>query len=199
MLSANDQDQVAKNRWTTKLGPIDWQVFFSRIETGKTLIELQLYMKLLQRRLPVNQYLKTSIEENRNCPNCDEIETIEHCFYQCETVQQFWNKFGILLSQHLSMEADEIPEMTRRNIIFCFPEFLDRLAPQERYIVFVCHSVALWAIWSSRNFEGEIWNSFQCRLEARIHLDRKKSDFDSTWASGDLVYSFKNGYLLQYS
>jgi hypothetical protein len=198
MTQIQQEEQVAKNRWTTKLGPLDWNEFLSRIEEGRTPLELQLYWKLLQRRLPVNSYLKSKNESSRSCPNCGELETIEHAFIECEVVQEFWIDFRSLLSKHLGMTLDEVPEVRPRDVVFCFPELQSKLSKEETYILCVCHSVALWAIWSSRNYDIDIlWNGYLSRLDARIYLDsrRKPTQFQSTWCSGELVVRAENGYL----
>ncbi|KAJ3314150.1 hypothetical protein HDV04_000922 [Boothiomyces sp. JEL0838] len=172
------EEGCAKNRWMQKLGELDWQSFFPHVASpSRTPIEQQLYWKLLHRRLPVNAYLKTkgNFVPNRGCVVCGEqVETIEHVFFECPNVQTFWKTFRLYMMKFLQMTEAELPEFTLRDTIFFFPELCKTLVPEELHVLTVCHSVALWAIWSMRssaNADVLLWPCFLSRLEARVFLE----------------------------
>ena len=84
----------------------------------------------------------------------------------------------------------------------CFPDLLQRLVPEELHVLSVCHSIALWALWSVRPHENApqlLWPCFLQRLEARIYIDYQldtssnHSVFINRWCSGSIVKITKDG------
>jgi hypothetical protein len=176
------EEGVAKHRWKKLLGNIDWNKLFKMVNSpSRTPLEQQLYWKLLHRKLPVKQYLKPKNNDPivKHCLACQqEIESIEHVFYECLFAMKFWIKFREFLCKIVELVEDEFPPITQRDVVFFFPEFIDKLVVQELYCLSVCHSVALWVLWSVRDqmvSDGIIWQCFMSRLKARIFLDYESS------------------------
>ncbi|EGF80401.1 hypothetical protein BATDEDRAFT_24946 [Batrachochytrium dendrobatidis JAM81] len=185
------QARVAKTRWTNTLGtPISWSALFSFVDhASRTPFESQLYWKLLARRLPVNQYLRTikqpaaspELEKSeqsvifRGCSRCDsELESIEHVFFECPPVRAFWSRFRILFGAIVSMSGLELPEITLCDVVLFFPDLRSALCAEELHVLQVMHSVALWSLWGARTMPAGnhmLWQSFTNRLQARISVE----------------------------
>ncbi|KAI8899409.1 hypothetical protein BC833DRAFT_619441 [Globomyces pollinis-pini] len=203
------EEGVAKHRWTQRLGDLEWQLLFPNVSnTARTPIEQQLYWKLLHRRLPVNAYLKAKngVIPNKSCTSCSELETIEHAFYECPDAQSFWRQFREFISIFINMSLNEFPPISIRDVIFFFPELRQLLVAEELHVLRVCHSVALWALWSMRSFPSSsplLWACFQSRLESRIYLEYQQSynlgksvDLDHLLDGGDPLADFANRWCL---
>ena len=64
----------------------------SKGKVVKTKNSRSLQYQILQRSLVTNKFLKVSgINSNDNCTFCNsEVETLEHLFWRCQKVQNFW-------------------------------------------------------------------------------------------------------------
>eukprot|EP00842_Homolaphlyctis_polyrhiza_P005656 jgi/Hompol1/6091/HPOL_000351-RA len=170
------QDACAKSRWTKALGPLAWPQFFALLELpARTTLEVQLYWKLLARRLPVNQYYKQETGQFRGCTRCNApLESIEHVFFECPAVPDFWVAFRALFGAIVGMSAMELPLVSLRDVIFFFPELRASLCPEEVHALQVMHSVAIWVLWGARSLQPSaslIWSSFVNRLQARLAIE----------------------------
>ncbi|KAI9209004.1 uncharacterized protein BJ171DRAFT_173075 [Polychytrium aggregatum] len=148
---------------------------------SRTPNENDLYIKLLNRRLPVNQYRKFShdaaIQDNVNshtCPRCKtEVESLVHFLFECKVASAFWKRFNRALSLALNVE---LPSMRLRDIVFMFPELSMIVTDAQLHVLVVMHSVAVWTLWGSRSYPvGSEWRFFLHRLQARIDVEHGQS------------------------
>ncbi|KAJ3080538.1 hypothetical protein HK102_002982 [Quaeritorhiza haematococci] len=93
----------AITRWNSILGPVDWGQLWTYVESpSRTPFEIQLYKKILQRRLPVNHYRKHRASADHGCMRCNaSSETIQHLLFDCPSSISFWKEFLVLLKSAL--------------------------------------------------------------------------------------------------
>ena len=57
-----------------------------------------MYFKILHGVYPTNILLsKMKVKENEKCDSCQEVDTLQHFFYECQAVEQLWIKIESLL------------------------------------------------------------------------------------------------------
>jgi hypothetical protein len=173
-----DETKIAKRRWAQKFGDFASDELIEHVTSDRTPIEQELYYKLLQRRLPVNYYLK----EQKPCM-CGQDQTIEHLFYECPISLQFWSQIRVFIQDLLSLNDQEFEIITIKDVILCFPDLTGRLTSEELQLLRIVHSVALHCIWSTRNDEAKdlmVFELFLLKFKARLYLSvPEESSLDS--------------------
>ena len=73
----------------------EWEDIFCIANTCARDTKLQsLQYQIIHRFFPCNATLHNwYADHNENCEYCDELDTLEHYFYNCEIAQNFWNLF----------------------------------------------------------------------------------------------------------
>ena len=57
-----------------------------------------LHYRIVHRYLPTKRYLYVrGVVESQLCPECDEVDTLEHCLYQCIDVRDIWSSMFSLI------------------------------------------------------------------------------------------------------
>ncbi|KAJ3034422.1 hypothetical protein HDV00_005042 [Rhizophlyctis rosea] len=165
----------ATRRWSTVIGDLSWEGLFPHLTSRgrRTLFEDQLYWKLLQRRVPVNGYLKPKPGNSLACPRCgDSKETIEHWAYECVASREFWDHWRAQVSKLVGVE---LPEVTLRDIVGLFPDVRGKLDPEAMHALTVAHGTALWSLWGSRAYTSvdtcPSYAFYLARLRARIFVE----------------------------
>ncbi|KAJ3055534.1 hypothetical protein HK097_010221 [Rhizophlyctis rosea] len=165
----------ATRRWSTVIGDLSWEGLFPHLTSKgrRTLFEDQLYWKLLQRRVPVNGYLKPKPGNSLACPRCgDSKETIEHWAFECVASREFWDNWRGQVSKLVGME---LPEVTLRDVVGLFPDVRGRLGVEAMHALTIAHGVALWSLWGARAFTSvdtcPSYDFFLARLRARILVE----------------------------
>ncbi|KAJ1342660.1 hypothetical protein BSLG_002758 [Batrachochytrium salamandrivorans] len=155
------QAACAKSRWMTSLNTtVVWPTLFALVDhPARTPFESQLYWKLLARRLPVNQYLRS------HKPSPPPPYT---------ALPSFWAAFRLHFGAIVGMSTAELPPITLCDVILFFPDMRPVLCAEELHVLQVMHSVALWSLWGARTLppsETLLWQSFTNRLQARISIE----------------------------
>ena len=69
-----------------------------------------LHLKLIHNIYPTNILLKKMfIKDSDRCDSCNQIDFIEHAFYQCEPIKKFWNDISKLISTSLNIQFSISP------------------------------------------------------------------------------------------
>ena len=137
----------ATRRWSTVIGDLSWEGLFPHLTSKgrRTLFEDQLYWKLLQRRVPVNGYLKPKPGNSLACPRCgDSKETIEHWAFECVASREFWDNWRGQVSKLVGLA---LPTVTLRDVVGLFPDVRGRLGVEAMHALTIAHGVALWSLW----------------------------------------------------
>ncbi|KAI9209003.1 uncharacterized protein BJ171DRAFT_577352 [Polychytrium aggregatum] len=162
----------ASASWAPKCGYTNWPLLIPLLKAdGRTPFESELYWKILFRKLPVNSVLRNPVTVT--CPHCAETETLEHFIIECPNSRQFWRQVGAVLSQAVRMD---LTDLALRDIVFMFPDLPSNPTEAQFHVLTVCHSVAVWSLWSARDYaasaSNDAWVFFETRLKARIALER---------------------------
>ena len=94
--NSNEQPILkCKNKWTEELNMDDtenWEFLFllpitCKLNARSTYFQIQ----ILHRTLVTNRKLmQFNIRDNETCDNCNEIKTISHLLYECQTARRIW-------------------------------------------------------------------------------------------------------------
>ena len=86
-----------------------------KVTTSTRLQSLQ--FKIIHRFFPTRRYLCTrKVVEDPFCNNCGNIESLEHCFYECNEVAAFWSALERALNVKLPMR--EKVKLTCHDVMF---------------------------------------------------------------------------------
>ena len=88
-----------KDTWKNKLD-IDITIFFSigYMSTKESRLRL-LHFKIIHHLYPTNILLeKMKIRDNNKCDSCQEVETLQHLFFNCTSLTTFWKYISELVS-----------------------------------------------------------------------------------------------------
>ena len=89
-----------ENRFGYKLCPETWNNLFKNIKETK-LLEMQ--WKILHNIYPTNVILKKiGIKQTEKCDFCNEIDYVEHTFFNCNRLKMFWEAISSLINKKLN-------------------------------------------------------------------------------------------------
>lgn len=118
--------------------------------------------RLLHRIIPCNKYLKNiRIRQDDQCPNCDEQDSLQHFFFNCPKVHDFWTKLAHWLHQNTPLNL----QPSLKNILFGFPVEL----PADRAINFIILFTKFF-IYRQRLFHQTELDLLHLLMELRIRL-----------------------------
>lgn len=115
----------AQAKWNT-LFPIDehnlpdhWQLLYKRPYRVARTTKLQAFQyRLLMRIIPCNKYLyNIRIRQDDLCPNCGEQDTLQHFFFQCTIIHDFWTT----IVQWFAQYGDLHLPLSLKNVLFGIP------------------------------------------------------------------------------
>jgi len=91
----NDTIPTAVSRWNDFFEELDWNEIFLRCFKFADIKLKWFQARLVHRLLPTRKYLyDCKLAEDPLCSFCNEnVQTIQHLFWQCEIVQTFWSFF----------------------------------------------------------------------------------------------------------
>ena len=92
-LKTQPQEHNSVKKWNDKFDDLHWNdIYYKCFKTSKDTKLKWFQLRLLYRILPTNRYLKLmNIKEQDTCNFCGEHrETIEHLFWDCNIVTDFW-------------------------------------------------------------------------------------------------------------
>ena len=95
-------EKKSEVKWTEQL-MLDWKLIYTTSLQATKDIKLQNFNdKFLMRIIPTNRYLlKCNIGHTALCDFCSmDIETLNHLFWECIQVQQFWTNLSILMQEY---------------------------------------------------------------------------------------------------
>jgi hypothetical protein len=96
-LASTNVIPTAIAKWKLKFENMEWRKAFNICYLSTKDVQIRWFqVRLLHRILPSEKRLHTlKIVESPNCNICklDEIQTIQHLFWECNIVQLFWNEF----------------------------------------------------------------------------------------------------------
>lgn len=125
------------NRWTSV-----WRKSRLKLNENK---KNDLLWLILHRAVKVRYALKIwGYIDNDKCALCDRIETVEHCFLDCQRVVTVWNYFSPILSRFLSS-----PFSVSVSSVF-YPLCDSQSSPSSSIYSFLVVTILFW-IWFARN------------------------------------------------
>ena len=179
-------DNKSEQKWTEQFrdSSLNWKTIYTNRLSATKEIKLQNFQyKFLMRIIPSNTFLlKCKIATSALCDFCEmEIETINHLFWECLHVQQFWAEIANFLK-------DYNVDITFNLITICFgitqqinkpniqvKNFVTLLA---KYFIFrsKCQKIPL----SSIHFKSYLKQKL--KIEKQIHLMKDKlAQFEIKW------------------
>ena len=182
---ANDVKPKPCSRWEMKLPmPIDWKTCFFLMHKIKD-IKLQWFqLKIIYRCLGTNVILKRmGLLTSDNCSFCNVAkDSIEHMFWECHHVQQFWNAFTRLMREKC-MNALNV-QLTQSFILFGYDKNIKSDAVFDFMILF-----AKYFIYSCKVQKmAPLLNVFCIKLKNRFkieehiaHVQLNYADFCTRW------------------
>ena len=98
-------DNKSEQKWTEQFrdSNLNWKTIYTNRLSAIKEIKLQNFQyKFLMRNIPSNTFqLKCKIATSALCDFCEmEIETINHLFWECLHVQQFWAEIASFLKDY---------------------------------------------------------------------------------------------------
>ena len=115
IINNQKKDLKCLELWKRKLN-IDISIYFplGRLATKESRLRL-LHFKLIHHLYPSNVLLhKMNIKDNPFCESCSEVETLEHLFYLCPSLQGFW----LYVNEIINLVLEESFTLTTISVLF---------------------------------------------------------------------------------
>ena len=107
---------------------------------------------------------KIRIIDTPKCRFCEDVETIEHYFYECKLTYEFWSAF---LTWWNTLDIPPLKELHSQDVLFGFSNMYN-----EGKILNCCILLAKWCVYSSKskNVQPNIYQ-FHCELKHFLKVE----------------------------
>ena len=114
-LSKKDQIPKCCEKWNRKLDRnVNWKTIFFKIKKIKEVKLKWFQIRIIHRIIATNRTLSwMNLRNDELCSFCnEEDESIEHLFWECDVVQQFWTRLMTLISEKCDVDFELNEELT---------------------------------------------------------------------------------------
>jgi hypothetical protein len=186
IFASNSSQPQCCEKWESKLGTqIAWKKVFLKIHKIKDIKLKWFQIRLVHRIIATNIVLKEiGVVQNIMCSFCrQERESIEHLFWSCTVVRQFWEE----LEQMINEKCTHASNLKFSNVLILFghensvntDDILDFIILFGKNFIYRC---------KQNNTKPEISNFTKC-LKDRYHIEKfnalllfESGVFDARWA-----------------